>query len=215
MAGVSSSSAFPIVVLASGGGTNLQAVLDQLHGAGEVEVVGVGSDKPGAYALERATAAKVPTAVFPRDEFADREERDLAMADWIDSTGAKLVVLAGYMQLVSPSFVERFRGRIVNVHPALLPSFPGLDAIGQALDQGVKVTGVTVHFVDEGTDTGPVILQRAVEVPANWDREELETAIHAVEHQIYPEAIGMIARGEVRIADDEPRKVIVKRVPGK
>ena len=203
------------MVLASGGGTNLQAILDQLHGKGEVDVVGVGSDKPGAYALERAVAAKVATAVFPRDGFGDREVRDLAMADWIESTGAELVVLAGYMQLVSPSFVGRFRGRIVNVHPALLPSFPGLDAIGQALDQGVKVTGVTVHFVDEGTDTGPVILQRAVEVPANWDRNELEARVHAVEHQIYPEAIGMIARGEVKIADDEPRKVIVTQPPGK
>ncbi|OJU95776.1 MAG: phosphoribosylglycinamide formyltransferase [Solirubrobacterales bacterium 67-14] len=199
------------MVLASGGGTNLQAILDRLHGRGGVEVVGVGSDKPDAYALERAVAAKVPTAVFARGDFSDREARDLAMADWIESTGAELVALAGYMQLVSVAFVERFRGRIVNVHPALLPSFPGLDAIGQALEHGVKVTGVTVHFVDEGTDTGPVISQRAVEIPANWDRGELETAIHAVEHEIYPEAIGMIARGEVRIADDEPRKVIVDR----
>ncbi|MDQ5894754.1 MAG: Phosphoribosylglycinamide formyltransferase [Actinomycetota bacterium] len=199
------------MVLASGGGTNLQAIIDRLHGRGDVEVVGVGSDKPGAYALERAIAAKVPTGVFPRDDFPDREARDLAMADWIESTGAELVALAGYMQLVTPTFVSRFRGRIVNVHPALLPSFPGLDAIGQALEHGVKVTGVTVHYVDEGTDTGPVISQRAVEIPANWDREELEEAIHAIEHEIYPEAIGMIARGEVRIADDAPRKVNVKR----
>lgn len=206
-----SSSSFPVVVLASGGGTNLQAILDRLHGQGEVEVVGVGSDKADSYALERAAAFRVPTATFPRDEYPDREARDLAMADWIDSTGARLVALAGYMQLVSPSFVDRFRGRIVNVHPALLPSFPGLDAIGQALDHGVKVTGVTVHFVDEGTDTGPVISQRAVEVPANWEREELEAAIHAVEHEIYPEAIGMIARGEVRIADGGSRKVTVER----
>lgn len=212
---MTSSSPFPIVVLASGGGTNLQAILDQLHGRGEVEVVGVGSDKPGAFALERAAAADVPTAIFPRDDYPDRETRDLAMADWIDSTGAELVALAGYMQLVSSAFVERFRGRIVNVHPALLPSFPGLDAIGQALDQGVKVSGVTVHFVDEGTDTGPVISQQAVDVPGNFDRDELEAAIHAVEHQIYPEAIGMIARGEVRIADDEPRKVIVEPRLGK
>jgi phosphoribosylglycinamide formyltransferase-1 len=203
---VSSSAPLRVVVLASGGGTNLQAILDQLHGRGEVEVVGVGSDKPGAYALERATAAKVPTAVFPRDEYEDREARDTAMADWIDQTGAELIALAGYMQLVSSSFVARFRNRIVNVHPALLPSFPGLDAIGQALEHGVKV-----HFVDEGTDTGPVISQRAVEVPANWDRDELESAIHAIEHQIYPEAIRMIARGEVRIASDGSRKVHVER----
>lgn len=199
------------MVLASGGGTNLQAILDRLHGRGEVEVVGVGSDKPGAYALERAIAAQVATAVFAREDYPDRDARDLAMADWIDSTAAGLVALAGYMQLVSTGFVERFRNRIVNVHPALLPSFPGLDAIGQALDHGAKVTGVTVHFVDEGTDTGPVILQRAVDVPGSWDREELETAIHAVEHEIYPEAIRMIARGEVRIGDDDPRKVHVDR----
>lgn len=131
------------------------------------------------------------------------------MADWIESLGADLIALAGYMQLVDPEFVGRFRGRIVNVHPALLPSFPGLDAIGQAIEHGVRVTGVTVHFVDEGTDTGPVIAQQAVEVPANCGRAELEQAIHAVEHKIYPEAIGMIAAGRVRIAGENSRQVIV------
>ena len=205
----SSDSVFRIAVLASGSGTNLQAILDRLHGRDGIEVAGVGSDKPGAFALERARAAKVETAVFPRDEHADRESRDRVMADWIDSTGTDLVVLAGYMQLVSSGFVDRFRHRIINVHPALLPSFPGLDAIGQAIDHGVRVTGVTVHFVDEGTDTGPVILQRAVEVPSGGDREQLEAAIHAVEHEIYPEAIGMIAQGRVRIAADNPRRVII------
>jgi phosphoribosylglycinamide formyltransferase-1 len=205
----SSDSVFRIAVLASGSGTNLQAILDRLHGRDGIEVAGVGSDKPGAFALERARAAKVETAVFPRDEHADRESRDRVMADWIDSTGTDLVVLAGYMQLVSSGFVDRFRHRIINVHPALLPSFPGLDAIGQAIDHGVRVTGVTVHFVDEGTDTGPVILQRTVEVPSSGDREQLESAIHAVEHEIYPEAIGMIAQGRVRIAADNPRRVII------
>jgi len=205
----SSEPLFRIVVLASGSGTNLQAILDRLHGRDGIEVVGVGSDKPDAFALERALAAKVETATFARDQFDHRDTRDLAMADWIDSTGADLVVLAGYMQLVSAGFVARFRNRIVNVHPALLPSFPGLDAIGQAVDHGVKVTGVTVHFVDEGTDTGPAILQRAVQVPPDGGREALEEAIHAVEHEIYPEAIGMIARGRVKIAADNPRLVIV------
>ncbi len=108
--------------------------------------------------------------VFPREEFLDREARDAAMADWIETRGADLVVLAGYMQLLSPAFVARFRNRIVNVHPALLPAFPGLDAIGQALAAGVETTGVTVHFVDEGVDTGPPILQREVPVPADRDR---------------------------------------------
>lgn len=204
-----SAPSFRIVVLASGSGTNLQAILDRLHGEGGVEVAGVGSDKPDAFALERARAAGVATSVFARDDYPDREARDAAMAEWIESLEADLVVLAGYMQLVSPGFVSRFRNRIVNVHPALLPSFPGLDAIGQAVEYGVRVTGVTVHFVDEGTDTGPVISQRAVEVPPGG-RDELEAMIHAVEHEIYPEAIGMIAQGRVRIAADDPRKVIVE-----
>ncbi len=185
---------FRLVVLASGNGTNLQAILDRLHGREGIEVVGVGSDKPGARALERARGAGVETAVFPRGEYADREARDAAMAEWIESLGADLIALAGYMQLLSPAFVARFPNRIVNVHPALLPAFPGLDAIGQALAAGVEVTGVTVHFVDEGVDTGPPILQREVPVPPGRDRARLEEAIHAVEHELYPEAIRMLAR---------------------
>jgi phosphoribosylglycinamide formyltransferase-1 len=201
-------SEFRLVVLASGSGTNLQAILDTLHGREGIEVVGVGSDKPAARALERAREAGVETGVFPREEHAGREARDLAMAEWIEARGADLIVLAGYMQLLSPPFVRRFPNRIVNVHPALLPSFPGLDAIGQALAAGVETTGVTVHFVDEGVDTGPAIAQREVPVPPGRDRAELEEAIHAVEHELYPEAIRMIARGAVRIEADGPRVVV-------
>jgi phosphoribosylglycinamide formyltransferase 1 len=199
---------FKLVVLASGSGTNLQAILDTLHGREGVEVTGVGSDNPGARALERASAAGVETAVFPRGEYDDREARDAAMAAWIEARGADLVVLAGYMQLLSPTFVARFPDRVVNIHPALLPAFPGLDAIGQALAAGVEVTGVTVHFVDEGVDTGPAIVQREVPVPAGRDRAELEEAIHAVEHELYSEAIRMIAQGRARIDADDPRVVI-------
>jgi len=200
---------FKLVVLASGTGTNLQAILDRLHGREGVEVVGVGSDKPGARALERAGAAGVETAVFPREGYADRAARDAAMGEWIESRGTDLVALAGYMQLLSGSFVERFRNRVVNVHPALLPDFPGLDAIGQALEAGVEETGVSVHFVDEGVDTGPVIVRRRVPVPADRDRAALEEAIHAVEHELYPEAIRMIARGRARIDASDPRVVVV------
>jgi phosphoribosylglycinamide formyltransferase 1 len=200
---------FRIVVLASGSGTNLQAILERLHGRDGVRVVAVGSDKVGARALERARTAGVETASFPLDGYPDRAARDAAMGDWIESHGADLIVLAGYMQLLSAGFVGRFRHRIVNVHPALLPDFPGLDAIGQALEAGVETTGVTVHFVDEGVDTGPVILKREVPVPANRDRAALEKAIHTVEHELYPEAIGMIARGVVRIGGSDPRVVIV------
>lgn len=200
--------AFRLVVLASGNGTNLQAILDELHKREEIEVVGVGSDKPEARALQRAHEAKVETGVFPRGDYPDREARDAAMADWIEAHGADLVVLAGYMQLLSPAFVARFRYRVVNVHPALLPSFSGLDAIGQALDAGVETTGVTVHFVDEGIDTGPAILQREVPVPPDRGRERLEQAIHAVEHELYPEAIRMIAAGRVRIGASDQQVVV-------
>lgn len=191
--------AFRIGVLASGNGTNLQAILDRLHGTEGTEVVAVGSDKPGARALERGRAAGVATGEFPLDAYADRAERDDAIADWLEGLEVDLVVLAGYMQLLSPGFVSRFAGRVVNIHPALLPSFPGLDAIGQALEHGVRVTGVTVHFVDTGVDTGPIILQRAVAVPSDGDRLALEEAIHETEHEIYPDAIRMIAEGRVRL----------------
>ncbi len=202
-------SSFRIVVLASGSGTNLQAILDTLHGREGIEVAGVGSDKPGARALERAVAAGVETAAFPIDAYADRTSRDAAMGDWVAARHADLVVLAGYMQLLTEPFVARFRGRVVNIHPALLPSFPGLDAIGQALAAGVQETGVTVHFVDEGVDTGPTILQRRVPVPVGRERGVLEAAIHTVEHQLYPEAIRMIAEGRVRIDADDPTVVHV------
>jgi phosphoribosylglycinamide formyltransferase-1 len=203
------SDSFKLVVLASGSGTNLQAILDTLHGQGGVEVVGVGSDKADAWALERAQIEGVATAVFALDKYDDRVARDADMAQWIESREADLVVLAGYMQLLDAAFIARFRNRIVNVHPALLPAFPGLDAIGQALAAGVGTTGVSVHFVDEGVDTGPVIAQREVAVPAGGDRELLEAAVHAVEHELYPEAIRMIAEGRVRIDTDDPRVVLI------
>lgn len=202
-------SSFRIVVLASGSGTNLQAILDKLHGREGIGVVGVGSDKAAAGALQRGRAAGVETRVFPAAAYSDRAARDAAIGDWIESLRADLVVLAGYMQLLSAAFVARFPNRVVNIHPALLPSFPGLDAIGQALAAGVKTTGVTVHFVDEGVDTGPVIAQREVPVPSGGARAELEAAVHAVEHELYPEAIRMIAEGRVRIDPSDPRTVAI------
>jgi phosphoribosylglycinamide formyltransferase-1 len=203
------SEGFKLVVLASGRGSNLQAIVERLHGRGGIEVVGVASDKPAAPALELARAAGVATATFPIADYGDRAERDAAMGDWIEGVGADLIVLAGYMQLLGEAFVARFRNRVVNIHPALLPDFPGLDAIGQALAAGAEVTGVTVHFVDEGVDTGPTILQREVRVPEGRDRAELEREVHAVEHQLYSEAIRMIAAGRVRIDAEDPRRVAI------
>jgi phosphoribosylglycinamide formyltransferase-1 len=200
-------SGFRVAVLASGTGTNLQAILDQLHGRNGIVVAAVASDNPGAQALERAAAAGVETEAFDVGNYEDRPARDAAIADWLGGRKVDLIVLAGYMQLLSPGFVERFPNRIVNVHPALLPSFPGLDAIGQALDHGVRITGVTVHFVDEGVDSGPIILQRPVPVPPSRDRDELEEAIHLTEHALLPEAIRLIASGLVRVDEANNRLV--------
>jgi phosphoribosylglycinamide formyltransferase 1 len=181
-------------VLASGEGTNLQAILDRVHGRDAVEVVAVGSDKPRARALERARAAGIAARAF---EQSDRHARDAAMADWLEGAGVELVVLAGYMQLLDAAFLARFP-RVVNVHPALLPAFPGIGAVEQAVAHGVKVFGVTVHFVDEGVDTGPVIAQRAIELPGVADAETVRAALRPIEHDLLCEVVVAIARGAVR-----------------
>ena len=197
-------------VLASGSGTNLQAILDTVHGRGGIEVVAVASDKPGAVALERARAAGVAAAAFPIAPTGDdRAARDDRIASWLHERGARLVVLAGYMQLLSPGFLARFPDAVVNVHPALLPAFPGLRAVEQALAYGVKVFGVTVHFVDEGVDTGPIILQRAVELPAATTPDEVMAALRPIEHALLPEAVRLLAAGAVRRDPANPRRVVV------
>ncbi len=200
-----------VAVLASGSGTNLQAILDSLHGRGAAEVVAVGSDQPEARALSRAADAGIATRSFVASEHETREQRDLAIADWLGERGVQLVVLAGYMQLLCASFIERFDGRVINVHPALLPSFPGLDAIGQAYRHGVRVSGVTVHFVDAGVDTGPIILQEPIELTYTRPIEELEDQIHRVEHRLLPRAIELIAEGRVRIDERNPRLVRIDK----
>ena len=196
-------------VLASGAGTNLQAILDRVHGHGGVEVVAVASDQPGAPALERAARAGVEAAEFPPG--ADRAARDAALADWLEARGVELVVLAGYMALLDPAFLARFPQRVVNVHPALLPAFPGLRAIEQALDYGVKVFGVTVHFVDEGVDTGPVIAQRALELPDATDPAAVREALRPLEHDLLCEAVALIAAGAVAVDPQRPRRVVIRR----
>lgn len=189
---------FPIAVLVSGNGSNLQAIIDTLHKkVAGVEVVLVLSNVGGVFALERARRAGIPTAVFRLEDYPNREARDLEMAAAIEAAGAKLVVLAGYMHLLTTAFLVRFPFRVINLHPALLPAFPGTHAIEDALRYGVKITGVTVHFVDEGMDSGPVILQQAVEVEESDTVDSLATRIHAVEHVLLPRAIQLIAEGRV------------------
>jgi phosphoribosylglycinamide formyltransferase 1 len=196
-------------VLASGAGTNLQAILDHVHGREGVEVVAVGSDQPGAQALERARAAGVETATFPAADYDDRHARDGAIAAWLVEHGVGLVVLAGYMQLLGANFLGRFPQRVINVHPALLPAFPGIRAIEQGLAHGVKVFGVTVHFVDEGVDTGPIILQRAVDLPDATEPEHVRAALRPIEHELLCEAVRLIARDAVRIDPANPRRVLI------
>ncbi len=196
-----------LAVLASGEGTNLQALLDEVHGR-EAEVVGVGSDQRTARALERARRAAVPTAVFPLGAHADRAARDAAMTAWLEERGAELVVLAGYMAILDEGFVARWSGRLVNVHPSLLPAFPGLRAIEQAVGYGVKVFGVTVHLVDAGVDTGPVLFQRAIELPGATDPEAVHAALRPLEHALLAEAVRCFARGTVREDPDHPRRML-------
>jgi phosphoribosylglycinamide formyltransferase-1 len=193
-------------VLASGAGTNLQAILDRVHGRDGVEVVAVGSDKPEATALERARAAGVAARAFP-----DAAGRDAAMADWLAGHGVELVVLAGYMRLVSPAFLARWPDRVVNVHPALLPAFPGLQAIEQAVAYGVKVFGITVHLVDEGVDSGAILFQRCLELPHATDPEAVRQALRPLEHEALCEAVRRFAAGAVRRDPAHPRRVLVDR----
>jgi phosphoribosylglycinamide formyltransferase-1 len=195
-------------VLASGGGTNLQALLETVHG-GDAQIVAVASDQPGAGALQRAQAAGVPARVFARGDFADRPARDAAIADWLAECGVQLVVLAGYMAILGPAFIARFPDRIVNVHPSLLPAFPGIGAVQQALDYGVKVFGVTVHLVDDGVDTGAIVLQDALPLPRARDAAEVLTALRPLEHALLPRAVSLFAAGRVRRDPAHARRMLV------
>jgi phosphoribosylglycinamide formyltransferase 1 len=180
-----------IGVLVSGTGTNLQALLDE-----GLPVSAIASNKGGVRALERGERAGVATAVFELEDFPSREERDLDMAHWLEGQGVEVVVCAGYMQLLTPRFLHRFPA--INVHPSLLPAFPGLDAVGQALAAGVPETGVTVHLVDEGVDSGPILAQETVAVEAGDTAESLYERIRAVEHRLLPEAVRLYLAGLVR-----------------
>ena len=203
---------FRVAVLVSGEGTNLQALLDTVHGgqlssgSGPIEVVGVAASRADAGGLERARRAGVEAAVFAIADHRDRDARDRTLGDGLDERSAELIVLAGFMELLGPEFIRRFAGRILNVHPSLLPAFPGVRAIEQALDYGVKVMGVTVHLVDDGVDTGPVVLQESFEVlPYPRGIAEVEERVHELEHRLLPRAVRLIAEGRVSPDPGNPR----------
>lgn len=197
-----------VAVLASGSGTNLQAILDSVHGF-EAKVVGVASDKADAVALERARAAGVPASVFPLGAYPDRAARDAAIGDWLDAQGAELVVLAGYMAILTPGFIRRFPDKIINIHPSLLPAFPGLAAVQQAIDYGSKLFGATVHFVDEGVDTGAIILQSAIPLPPDADSAAALSLLRPIEHALLPDAIRLIAAGRLSRDPANPRRILI------
>ena len=197
-----------IAVLLSGRGSNLQALLEQVHGM-DAEIACVASDKEGAPGLRRARENDIPVRIFAVDDYADRNARDAAIADWLEEAGAEIVVLAGYMAILSDSFIARFPDRIVNVHPSLLPAFPGMRAVEQAVEYGVRVFGVTVHLVDNGVDTGAIILQRAIELPEMSDPTEVHQILQGIEHELLPEAVRLLARGAVTRDPENPRRLIV------
>lgn len=190
-----------IAVFASGTGGNFQALVDAQRegrlGGGAIELLV--TDKPEARVTERAKTAGVPCLALRPKDFADRAAYEREIVAELKRREIGLVVLAGYMRLITPVLLEPYAGKIVNIHPSLLPAFPGKDAIGQALEYGVKLTGVTVHFVDGGMDTGPVIAQRSVPVQENDTHELLSARIHEVEHVLYPEVVAALAAGRVRL----------------
>lgn len=204
-------SRYPLAVLVSGGGTNLQAILDAAARPGyAARVAVVISDRKGIQALQRAGAAGVPTEVVEWAAASDRAAFTADVCDTAERYGARALVLAGFMRILSPVAIERFPHRILNTHPALLPAFPGAHAVPQALAYGVKLSGVTIHFVDEEVDHGPIVHQEAVPVEPGDDEASLQARIQAVEHRIYPDVIDAFARGELEV---EGRVVTRKESP--
>lgn len=193
-----------IAVLASGSGTNLQALLDDDYVGRRIALVA--ADRADAYALERARARSVEAVILDPTEHSDRDAYGRALVDLLRSRSIDLVVMAGFMRVLSAEAVQAFEGRLLNVHPSLLPAFPGAHAVADALAWGVRVTGVTVHLVDEEVDHGPIVLQEAVEIRPGDDRETLEARIHEAEHRLLPRAVRALAEGRLRV---EGRAVVI------
>ncbi len=191
-----------IGVLLSGSGTNLQAIIDAIDDGLAVEIVHVVSSRPDAYGIQRAQAANIPVTVFNRQVYADPKAADERIVEVLTAAGAEYVVMAGYMRKVTPVVLDAFPNRVLNLHPALLPSFKGAHAIQDAFEAGVKVTGVSVHFANEDYDKGPIVAQEPVRVEEGMTIEELEAQIHKVEHVLYPKVLSLIAAGRVQVGEE-------------
>lgn len=190
-----------IAVFCSGNGSNFQAIVDSVKG-GEIpaKVALMVCDNPKAFALERAKKLGIKSLLIERKNFKTKDEFEAGVIRNLEKESIELICLAGFMRLISPGFVQRYRNKILNIHPALLPAFAGTQGIKDALDYGVKVTGVTVHFVDEKTDHGPIILQKALEIKEDDTEESLGLRIHEIEHKLYPQAIKLFAQGKINLA---------------
>lgn len=195
--------ALKIAILASGNGSNAQAIIDKIKaGILDASINLIFSNHPDAYVLQRAKDAGLPYAMLEHHAFPDRKSYDIAIAELIKQHDCQLVVLAGYMRILSSAFLEIFKGQVLNIHPALLPSFPGTHGARDALEYGVKITGVSVHFVEEQMDSGPLVIQAALPVLQNETEEELLGRIHRLEHRIYPQALQWYAEKRLRLQDD-------------
>ncbi len=191
-------------ILVSGNGSNLQAIIDEKIASCEIALVI--SNKPDVYAIKRAQSNNIPVEIINNNNFETREEFERQLIKSLDSRGIELIVLAGFMRVLTPLFVRHYKNRIINIHPALLPSFPGVDAAKQALEYGVKYSGCTVHFVDDGVDTGPIILQAIVSIEVSDTEQTLLERIHKEEHRVFPEAVRLFCEGKIKI---EGRRVII------
>lgn len=202
---------FPIAVLASGAGTNLQALIDRLHAPADspVEIVLVVTSSSDSPAVARARGAGIRTEIVARDDYEDRESRDRALADLVDAADPELVVLAGWMSILTPWFLDRFPDRVINLHPSMLPAFPGMHAIDDALDWGVRYTGVTVHFADPEVDGGPPVLQEPVAVTTDDSVESLRARVREVEHRLLADAVALFAAGRVHRDPSRRRRVVI------
>lgn len=191
-------------ILVSGNGSNLQAIIDEKIASCEIALVI--SNKPDVYAIKRAQSNNIPVEIINNKNFEIREEFERQLIKSLDSRGIELIVLAGFMRVLTPLFVRHYKNRIINIHPALLPSFPGVDAAKQALEYGVKYSGCTVHIVDDGVDTGPIILQAIVSIGDSDTEQTLLERIHKEEHRVFPEAVRLFCEGKIKI---EGRRVII------
>lgn len=191
-------------ILVSGNGSNLQAIIDEKIASCEIALVI--SNKPDVYAIKRAQSNNISVEIINNKNFETREEFERQLIKSLDSRGIELIVLAGFMRVLTPLFVRHYKNRIINIHPALLPSFPGVDAAKQALEYGVKYSGCTVHFVDDGVDTGPIVLQAIVSIQDSDTEQTLLERIHKEEHRVFPEAVRLFCDGKIKI---EGRRVII------